>query len=185
MHDSLDHEPLRTRRDFFRGAVVLASAVAYPRPARAAAMDTRALGLVNTHTHEALEATYWTGHTYDAGALDRINVILRDHRTDEVKSIDLGLLDLLHTLHLELGAVEPFHVISGYRSPATNHRLRTASEGVAKNSLHMRGQAIDIRLPSVALRTVQRVAAQLRRGGVGYYQASNFVHVDVGRVRYW
>lgn len=156
-----------------------------PRQTSAAAHAPRALAFVNTHTREDLETTYWLNGTYDVGALTQINVILRDHRTEQVKAIDLRLLDLLHDLSGELGALEPFHVISGYRSPMTNQRLRTATEGVAKNSLHMQGQAIDIRVPSVPLRRVQRVAAQLRRGGVGYYQRSDFVHVDVGRVRYW
>lgn len=185
MHHPPEHEPLRTRRDFFRGAVVTTAAIVLPRSAKGSALDPRSLAFVNTHTREVLEATYWNGHGYDSQALNRINVLLRDHRTEEVKPIDQGLLDLLHSLHAELSASEPFHVISGYRSPATNRGLRSKSEGVAKNSLHMQGQAIDIRLPSVPLRRVQRVAAQLKRGGVGYYEKSDFVHVDVGRVRYW
>lgn len=185
MDGPLDHEPPRTRRDFFRGAVVTAVAAALPCRPVAAAHAPRALAFVNTHTREVVDATYWNGSAYDEAALNQINVLLRDHRTEEVKAIDLGLLDLLHDLGRELDVAHPFHVISGYRSPATNHKLRTSSEGVAKNSLHMRGQAIDIRLPSVPLRRLQRVAAQLKRGGVGYYERSDFVHVDVGRVRYW
>lgn len=185
MASSRAHEPLRTRRDFFRGVVVTAAAAALPRAAQASTEAVRSLAFVNTHTREVLETTYWNGDRYDSDALARINIVLRDHRTEEIKAIDLGLLDLLHALGGELGAAEPYHVISGYRSPATNRGLRSRSEGVAKNSLHMQGQAIDIRVPGVALRRVQRVAAQLRRGGVGYYQASDFVHVDVGRVRYW
>lgn len=185
MASSRAHEPLRTRRDFFRGVVVTAAAAALPRAAQASTEAVRSLAFVNTHTREVLETTYWNGDRYDSDALARINIVLRDHRTEEIKAIDLGLLDLLHALGGELGAAEPYHVISGYRSPATNRGLRSRSEGVAKNSLHMQGQAIDIRVPGVALRRVQRVAAQLRRGGVGYYEASDFVHVDVGRVRYW
>jgi uncharacterized protein YcbK (DUF882 family) len=102
-----------------------------------------------------------------------------------VKEIDTDLLDLLFALHQKLEGTDPFHVISGYRSLATNSLLSSRSKGVAKNSLHIYGKAIDIRLPGYELKTLQRAAVDLRRGGVGYYSSSDFVHVDVGRVRYW
>ena len=95
------------------------------------------------------------------------------------------LLDLLHTMRLQLGTAQPFEVISGYRSPETNEMLRKRGAGVGKNSLHMQGMAIDVRVPGRRLKDVRRVARELKRGGVGYYPRSNFVHVDVGKVRYW
>jgi uncharacterized protein YcbK (DUF882 family) len=111
--------------------------------------------------------------------------VLRDHRSDEVSPIDTRLLDLLHTLSDKLDTTSQFHVISGYRSPATNAKLAEKSNGVARHSLHMDGLAIDIRLPGRELADVRRAAIALRSGGVGYYPGSNFVHMDVGRVRTW
>ena len=118
-------------------------------------------------------------------ALAEINHILRDHRTGEVREIEPALLDLLCALHQKLGSTAPFSIISGYRSPETNSHLSSKSNGVVKNSMHLLGKAIDIRLPGHELKTLQRAAVDLQRGGVGYYPSSDFVHVDVGRVRYW
>jgi uncharacterized protein YcbK (DUF882 family) len=118
-------------------------------------------------------------------ALATVNHFLRDFRTSEVHVIDPSLLDLLHELAGITGSTQPFQVISGYRSPATNEMLRRHSEGVAAGSLHMKGQAIDIRVAGVPLDALHRAALDLRRGGVGYYPASDFVHVDTGRVRRW
>jgi uncharacterized protein YcbK (DUF882 family) len=118
-------------------------------------------------------------------SLERIDYILRDDRVGEVKKIDLRLLDLLHTLSRKIAADEPYHVISGYRSPRTNAYLRERGGGVAEHSLHLLGQAIDIRVPGVKLLDLYRTAVSLRGGGVGIYPASDFVHVDVGRVRTW
>jgi uncharacterized protein YcbK (DUF882 family) len=95
------------------------------------------------------------------------------------------LLDLLFTLRGELEAKEPFHIISGYRSAATNGLLRASADGIARNSLHLYGQAADIRLPGLPLSALRRAAVALKAGGVGYYPRSDFVHVDIGRVRYW
>ena len=114
-----------------------------------------------------------------------MNHLLRDFRTGGVGSIDPGLLDLLHELAAITGSQRAFHVISGYRSPATNQTLRQNSSGVASGSLHLRGQAIDIRLADVPLATLRDAARSMRSGGVGYYAASDFVHVDTGRVRSW
>jgi uncharacterized protein YcbK (DUF882 family) len=122
---------------------------------------------------------------YRAAALGQINSFLRDFRTREVHDIDPKLLDLLHRLAGELDAPEPFHVISGYRSPRTNSTLRSKSGGVARYSLHMEGKAIDIRLPGVPLARLKEAALDLKLGGVGYYPGSDFVHVDTGRVRAW
>lgn len=118
-------------------------------------------------------------------ALVDINYILRDYRTGEVKEIDADLLELLFALQQKLKSKGSFHIISGYRSPETNSLLSLISRGVVKDSLHVEGKAIDIRLLGYELKSLQRAAADLRRGGVGYYPLSDFVHVDVGRIRYW
>lgn len=117
--------------------------------------------------------------------LSQLDAFLRDHRTGEVHHIDPTLLDLLHDLRLMTGTRAPFAVISGYRSPQTNAVLRARSGGVASGSLHVQGQAIDIRLGDVRTSVLRDAALELRRGGVGYYAGSDFVHVDTGRVRTW
>jgi uncharacterized protein YcbK (DUF882 family) len=145
----------------------------------------RKLGFHNLHTGESVEAAYWEQGAYVPDALEAVNRVLRDFRTGEVHPIDPRLLDLLARLQGRLDVTRPFQVISGYRSPATNAKLHSASSGVATKSLHMQGMAIDIRLPDVELTRLRDAALSLQGGGVGYYQASNFVHVDVGRVRRW
>jgi uncharacterized protein YcbK (DUF882 family) len=92
---------------------------------------------------------------------------------------------LLYTLQQQVEKPGTYQLISGYRSPATNAKLRNASSGVAKRSLHMRGKAVDIRLPGVELKHLRQAALSLRAGGVGYYPKSNFIHVDTGRPRFW
>ena len=148
----------------------------------------RALSFLHTHTGERLRVDYCCNGRYQPDALQAINHLLRDFRVNEIKPIDPTLLDLLHDLGATVGSREPYHVISGYRSPRTNAMLRErggASSGVASGSLHQVGKAIDIRLPGVRLDRLRAGATSLRRGGVGYYPSSNFVHVDTGRVRYW
>lgn len=149
------------------------------------ALSTRALSFAHTHTGEHLNVEYFSGGSYLPDALSTVNHFLRDFRTGGVHDIDPDLLDLLHTLHGLTGAARPFQVISGYRSPQTNEMLRQHSEGVAAGSLHMKGQAIDIRLADVPLAGLRKAALSVKRGGVGFYPASDFVHVDTGRVRAW
>lgn len=164
----------------------LAKPVALPALARPAALNpNRNLSLYNIHTSESLDVEYWENGCCVPGAVTEIRKILRDYRTGEQHDIDLGLLDLLVTLRDKMDAKGPFHVISGYRSPETNEKLHEASSGVAKHSLHMVGMAIDIRLPGHDLSQVHKTALSLNAGGVGYYPESDFVHVDVGRVRHW
>jgi uncharacterized protein YcbK (DUF882 family) len=168
--------------------VTAAAATAMPlevAEAAARALPPRRLSLLNLHTGERLTAEYFVKGKYQRDALRAINRILRDHRTDELHPIDPGLLDLVHGLHGRLGRQGPLHVISGYRSPASNAMLRSVGDGVASNSFHLRGMAIDIRMPGVDTRRIYRAALQMRRGGVGYYGQSDFVHVDVGPVRTW
>lgn len=145
----------------------------------------RELGFYNLHTGESLQTAYCVDGGYCAEALADINHILRDFRTGDVHPIDPGLLDLIYSLHQKLGSKAPYHVISGFRSPKTNAMLCGKSNGVAKKSLHMQGMAVDVRLPDVPLKTLRNTALAMKRGGVGYYPQSNFVHLDVGRVRFW
>ncbi len=174
-----------TRRQFVSVAMVSLPAISLPRTLLASSFAPRALEFVHTHTGERLEIEYFSGGSYLPDALGTVNHFLRDFRTGDVHAIDPELLDLLHELTNTTGSVRPFQVISGYRSPATNDMLRHRSEGVAAGSLHMTGQAIDIRLADVPLPKLRAAAVTVRRGGVGYYPASDFVHVDTGRVRRW
>lgn len=168
-------------------AAALASVLPYPALGSSAELwrKERSLAFYNTHTGEQLVSTYWVRGSYLDESLTEINRILRDHRTDEIKNIDTTLLDLLFGLRQELASEQPFHIISGYRSPDTNALLRAHSSGVAINSLHREGRAVDIRMPGRALNALRKVAVGMKAGGVGYYPKSDFVHIDVGRVRYW
>ena len=147
--------------------------------------QSKTLAFNNLHTGEKLRTEFWAEGKFIPEALVQINRVLRDHRTNEVSAIDPTLLDLLHALQRNTGIRESFHVISGYRSPASNAKLRAHSGGVANRSLHMSGKAIDIALPGCNLADLHKAALSLRAGGVGYYPASGFVHVDTGRVRQW
>ncbi len=156
-----------------------------PRWARASLAAPRALSFDHLHTGEKLVVEYFDAGRYQPDALNAINHLLRDFRSGDVGNIDPALLDLLHGLAARTGSQRAFQVISGYRSSATNEALHQRSSGVATGSLHMRGQAIDIRLADVQLPTLRDAALAMRGGGVGYYATSNFVHVDSGRVRAW
>lgn len=181
------------RRQLFRmgvGALVTGAAskgvMAMPRRPGPLADEVARLAFVNTHTGESLDVVYREGEQYLTDAIAEIDRVLRDHRSGEVFPMDRALLDQLDRLGALLGTgSKPFHVISGYRSPATNAMLHARSGGVATRSLHMSGQAIDIRMPGVPLATLHRAALSLQAGGVGYYPRSDFVHVDTGRVRAW
>jgi uncharacterized protein YcbK (DUF882 family) len=176
-----------SRRQFVSALAASVTTLAASRQLFAAstAMAPRALSFVHTHTGEKLAVEYFNAGEYLPDALSTVNHFLRDFRTGDVHTIDPDLLDLLHHLTTKTETSKAFQVISGYRSPATNEMLRQHSEGVAAGSLHMKGQAIDIRLPDVALPHLRAAALAVGRGGVGFYPASNFVHVDTGRVRAW
>jgi uncharacterized protein YcbK (DUF882 family) len=184
------HDSHLSRRKFCVFGAMAAASLVLPRSLGAApvAWPGKTLSFVHTHTGEHLVTQYCCDGEYRPEELARINHLLRDFRVNEVKDIDVRLLDLLHSLNGELDTRDAYHVISGYRSPKTNTMLRTrggAHTGVASRSLHMVGQAIDIRVPSVPLKELHKAAVSLKKGGVGIYPASNFVHVDVGRVRHW
>lgn len=161
----------------------------FPGVARAAARSTprvRRLAFHNLHTGERLKTIYWERGEYLPSALAEIDAILRDHRTGEVWQMAPELIDLVHGLTARLGTAQPVQIISGYRSPATNALLHADDPGrVARRSLHLTGEAVDLRFEGHSLRRVRKAALALGGGGVGYYPNSGFVHVDVGRVRSW
>jgi uncharacterized protein YcbK (DUF882 family) len=176
------------RRAFFKLALVVAGSLCLSPAARAAVEAgryERRLAFYNLHTGESFGSPYWVEGHYVRESLAEIDYVLRDFRTNQVKPISPPLLDLLFALGETLGASEPFNVISGYRSAATNAMLAAHGSGVARHSLHMTGEAIDIRVLGRDLRMVRAAAVALRGGGVGYYPKSDFIHVDIGRVRTW
>ena len=150
-----------------------------------AAVRDRKLSFYNTHTGENLSTTFWYDGNYLDDGIEEISWLLRDHRADKANNMDPKLLDLLHRLQRMVGQSGEYHVISGYRSPATNAMLAGKSSGVAKRSYHMLGQAIDVRLPGFDTLELKKAALALKGGGVGYYETSNFVHLDTGRFRTW
>jgi uncharacterized protein YcbK (DUF882 family) len=178
-----------SRRRFLRLGALTTTVGLCPRLAvaysRRAGSPEKSLAIYNAHTGEKLKRTYWFRGKYLPDALRDINRILRDHHSDEIRPIDPDLLDLLHSLGQQIGADEPFHVISGYRSPVTNAILRQYNRRVAEHSLHIEGKAVDIKIPRHSLAAAWRAAVALRSGGVGYYPYANFIHVDTGPVRYW
>ena len=178
-----------TRRTFLKLGTVTALSGFMPHSVFGSSnngpVEEKSLAFYNTHTGENLKTVYWAEGNYVQDSLREINYILRDPRNNQLHDIDPRLLDLLFAIRQEIEAKQPFHVISGYRSPATNAFLRAHSSGVAENSLHLVGQAIDIRAPGKSLSNLRKAAMALRGGGVGYYPKSDFVHVDIGRLRYW
>jgi uncharacterized protein YcbK (DUF882 family) len=145
----------------------------------------KTLALEHHHTGETLSLTYYEQGRYIYGAVDEISYFLRDYHNDTVHPVDAALLDQLYDVKLLLGINKPFHIVSGYRSPQTNASLRRHSRGVARQSLHMEGRAVDIRMEGVSAKTIRNAALSMYRGGVGYYPSSNFVHLDTGDIRTW
>lgn len=144
------------------------------------------LRLFHTHSGERLDIVYRQGDRYIPEALTRLDHYLRDHRTGDVRHYDPRVFDLLHDLSAKLGQPDSeIDIVCGYRSPWSNEFLRTHGHGVAQHSLHMQAMAIDIRIPGIKTSSLRDAALALGRGGVGYYGKSDFVHVDVGRVRHW
>ncbi len=180
------HDIGLTRRHALKlGVAVSLSFAVAPRLAFAGDGAARTIAFYNLHTGENLQTTFWADGGYVSSALREIDWVLRDFRTGDVKAIDPPLLDILHALQVKLDTQEPFQVISGYRSPATNAMLLERSSGVAARSFHLQGRAIDINVPSRALSQIRGAALSLQAGGVGYYPKSDFVHVDNGPIRHW
>jgi uncharacterized protein YcbK (DUF882 family) len=172
------------------GAIMTLMALIGPR-ARAGDVSSErgqdhALRLYNTHTGERLEIVFRRGEEYIPGALAKLDYFLRDHNSGDVRHFDPRLYDILSDLTASVGHPNgEIDIVCGYRTPSTNESLRAHTTGVAKNSLHIQAEAIDLRMPGVNTLTLRRAALALRRGGVGYYPHSDFIHVDTGRVRQW
>ncbi len=179
-----------TRREFLKGASLFcAGALLLPNQLYSNSLfeieESRSLKFYNVHTGQKLDITYYEHGNYLFDALSEIDNIMADYRANEIIQMDVKLMDTLYKLQRFTGTREPINIISAYRSPQTNRRLRRHSRGVAKNSYHILGQAIDINIKGVSLKNIRDIGLTLRRGGVGYYPKSNFVHLDVGPVRSW
>ncbi len=184
------HQKEISRRTIIKAGIITAAASFVPCKAMAVAesfltMNKREISFYNLHSKEYLQSTYWIDGEYIPDAMAEINYILRDHYNGAVKSIDKKLINLLFAIKQKLGTKEPFHIISGYRTAKTNSTLRKNNKGAAKNSMHIYGKAVDLRMPGHKLKDLRRTAYKLKSGGVGYYPGSNFVHLDVGKPRYW
>ncbi|WP_347987218.1 DUF882 domain-containing protein [Methylomonas sp. AM2-LC] len=189
-HVGDDTDIASSRRRFIKhlacGALLTMGSPAIAHAAKGRFPSHKSLAFEHTHTGDKLKLTYFEKNRYIKTALHEINLLLRDYRTDDIYPIDVKLLDQLHDLKLMLGTGNrPFHIISGYRSPYTNGRMHAESSGVANNSLHMQGRAIDIRVEGMDSRHIRNAALALHRGGVGYYRESDFVHLDTGNFRFW
>jgi len=178
-----------TRRGIL-GAFAATAVAAAPTYSNAAGFlrgggDIRRLRMYSGRTGEKIDTIYWIEGNYIADAVNEINHFMRDWRNGKRISIDTRTVDIMAAAHNLMDATEPYMLLSGYRSPETNAMLRARSSGVARNSLHMRGQAADLRLGSRSVSQMARAAAACRGGGVGRYSGSNFVHMDCGPVRSW
>ena len=178
------------RRTFLKSGLTLSMAAALSVGGVTPALALPAGGeyrvhFKNCHTGETFNGTYRVGNKYLPQAFERINYVLRDFRANEVFPIDPRAIDIVAIVHKMVGKNEPYTVLSGYRNPQTNAMLREGSSGVAKRSLHMSGQAIDVRMEDVSVSRIRDLAKKLRAGGVGYYPRSGFVHMDSGEFRTW
>jgi|Transcript_21369 uncharacterized protein YcbK (DUF882 family) len=178
-----------TRRALL-GAFAATTVAAAPTFSKAAGFlrgggDIRRIKMFSGRTGERIDMVYWIDGDYIKDSVREINHFMRDWRNDQVKSIDLRTIDIMAASHNLLDVSEPYMMLSGYRSPKTNAMLRSRSRGVAKNSLHMRGQAADLRLATRSVGQMANAAKACRAGGVGKYSRSNFVHMDCGIVRSW
>lgn len=177
-----------SRRTFLRRVGVAATATLLLPSTETfakALTQERKLTLINTNTHEDLTVVCSPQQHYDRKLLKSVNHLMRDHRTDESRSMDPALLDLLYAVTVLTKSSGEYRIISAYRAPETNHMLRKMGQRVAEHSLHIHGKAVDFRTEDVSIRTVQKAAVALERGGVGYYASANFIHLDTGDVRTW
>ncbi|HVG47799.1 MAG TPA: DUF882 domain-containing protein [Rubellimicrobium sp.] len=147
--------------------------------------DVRRIRMYSGRTGERLDTIYWIDGEYVGEAVREISLFMRDWRNGKAVAIDTRTIDIMTAAHNLLDVNEPYMLLSGYRSPETNAMLRSQSSGVARNSLHMRGQAADLHLDSRSVNQIARAALACQAGGVGRYSSSNFVHMDCGDVRTW
>lgn len=186
-----NNENVSNRRQFMKTAVLAAVATTFAPARKALAVldenpaDRKALSLYNVHTDEQAYAIYWQNGQYNPKGLYHVDYILRDFRENKIIEIDPRLVNLIHDITATADTTGPVHIISGYHSPQTNEFLRNSRGGIAKSSLHVVGQAVDMRIPGVPTKYLRQVAVELKAGGVGYYPDSDFIHIDIGRVRYW
>lgn len=173
------------RRRALRTLLLVLPALAAAAPARAEEPARRWLRVYNTHTREELEAVFFEGSAYVPAQLGMLDWMMRDHRTGELVPMRQELFDLLFELAAEAGVEPRYEIISGYRSPATNAMLAATTGGVSTQSLHMQGLALDVRLTGLPTERLRDLALARGAGGVGYYPRSDFVHLDLGRVRSW
>lgn len=178
-----------TRRGILRAFAATAVAAA-PTYANAfgflrGAGDIRRLKMYSTRTGESIDTIYWIEGEYIPEALAEINTFMRDWRSNDRIQIDTRAIDIWAAAHRMLETDDPYMMLSGYRSPQTNAMLRSRSRSVARNSLHMKGQAADLRLQSRSVGQMAQAAAACNAGGVGRYSRSNFVHMDCGPIRLW
>ena len=185
--DSPVTDPRLSRRVLVgRASLAVAAALLLPRRSFAGLVPERRLRLCHTHTGERVDVVFKRGGEWVDEGIAALNHTLRDFRRNEVHPYDPAVFDLLADLQDTAGRPHAeYQVICGYRTPATNEMLRGRTTGVAEHSLHMAARAIDVRLPGVGTDRLRDTALAMRRGGVGYYRASDFVHVDTGRVRRW
>ncbi len=181
------HGRHHSRRSLLTTGLAFAAGITLPLPAFAALprREERALNLHLAHTGESFRGTYWAQGRYIPQALTEINYLLRDQHNGEVIGIDPRLLDLVSVLRVKLDAHHPVDILCGYRSPQTNETLYDEGENVAKHSYHIKGMAVDVRLPGQSLKHLYRAARSLKAGGVGYYPRAHFIHLDLGAVRTW
>lgn len=147
--------------------------------------DIRRLTMTSSRTGESIDLIYWVDGKYIKDALKEVNYFMRDWRMDKSTAIDTRAIDIMAAAHRIMDTDEPYQLLSGYRTPQTNALLRSNSRGVARKSLHMKGQAADLRLKSRSVTQMHRAASSLHAGGVGRYYGSRFVHMDCGDVRTW
>ncbi len=175
-----------SRRSFLkRSAIITGAAMMSQSEILAATDEKKILKLYNVHLQKKFYAPFFEKNYYKLSGLFEVNKAFIDYRAKEMTRIDVKLINLLYEIQQQLGSDHQFNIVSGYRSKQTNEALRKTHEGVAKNSFHIKGKAVDIYVPNVPLRKLKDIALGMQKGGVGYYPSSHFVHVDVGPVRSW
>lgn len=185
-----DDQLLSQRRKFLKMGLagVLGAAIPFATTKAVFASNKSeawSISFINARTRESFSGVYRVGDKYLPEAFERINYILRDFRTGEVFPMDPKIIDMLSIINKEVDIDNSYEILSGYRSPKTNSMLGGKSRNVAKNSFHMYGQALDVRVPDYSTRNIRNIAKSMGVGGVGYYPRSNYVHIDTGNVRSW
>ena len=185
-----DAPSLWTRRRFLHttaiGMALAVARLAIPSVAWGARLPEGRVSLYNLQTDERLSVTYRReSGAYDQDALADLNHFLRCHHTNELIAMDVRLIEFINLVQKQIGGRRDLHIVSGYRSPEYNEQLIRMGTRAARHSYHVLGQAVDVQIPGVPLRTLRDVALRSSSGGVGYYPRGKFVHLDSGPVRHW